>query len=1061
MSSPLKVYKASAGSGKTFTLAVEYIKLLIQEPSNYRHILAVTFTNKATGEMKERILSQLYGIAASHPDSESYFSIISKHFPELEGEEIRRRAGTALEMMLNDYNRFRVQTIDAFFQTILRGLARELDLSGDVTISLDSEKLLDETIDLMIKRLTPTSEEMGWLVEYITEHLSNNDSWKIDKGLKAFARNILNEEYQERGERLREQLEENNGAILADFRKALAALEEDILAKAESIGDDFFDTAAKAGLTADDFFQKQRGLWGYFTKFRNKDFPVPNNYVTNSIGDPNKLVPKKTLSAADYDKIKSLFDKTEDMYRTERLQLTACRISVSRLHQLRLLNTIARTLQEENSRENRFLLAQTTFLLSKMISGNTSFIFEKIGAEIHHIFVDEFQDTSILQWKNFKVLLHDTISQGDTSLIVGDVKQSIYRWRNSDWSILNNLENEFPGYGIKPDTLKTNRRSERRVIEFNNALFTTAAEQISVQYKNDLGVSGEELKRAYSDASQEILPDKPERGYAEVRILKKGEDKSLKECIVAQLMQTLDDLINKKGVNPSDITILVRTNKEIATIAEEFTKHFPEHSITSDDAFLLSSSTALNLIISTLKHLSSPDDKVNAAFLAARYSSINGKEFDAARLSSKEYTDSLLPAKYTQEMEKLLSKPLYEQIERIIDIFSLHEIEGETPYIYTFLDLTAKYLKDSPATAEDFAAYWEEEMSGKSIPSEGSKGVRILSIHKSKGLEFHTVIVPFCTWELIDTRHVKTLWCTPTIAPFNTISLLPIDFRKEMLSSIYTADYNHEYLYQLVDNLNILYVACTRAGKNLIIFTGDTGIKGDIMYKRFLPILDSISLPGATYIKDELFTYGEIVPSAEKRKEEKEETRSNPFITRPEPYIQKFNYDERSPQFRQSRNLRRFLAQKEEEQHVLDSMARGELLHELFSRLRTGKELQRELKKMRLEGLIATGNESDEIEKTITEALSNPMAADWFSGHYRLYNECAILDRNDSKESRRPDRVMTEGDKAIVVDFKFGAPRKSYLEQVQDYMAKLRQMGYTQVTGYLWYINSNTIETVQ
>ena len=177
MSSPLKVYKASAGSGKTFTLAVEYIKLLIQEPSSYRHILAVTFTNKATAEMKERILSQLYGIASSHPDSESYFSIISKQFPSLSSEEIRARAGRALEMMLNDYSRFRVQTIDAFFQTILRGLARELDLSGDVTISLDSEKLLEETVDLMIKRLTPTSQEMGWLVEYIEEHLSNNDSW--------------------------------------------------------------------------------------------------------------------------------------------------------------------------------------------------------------------------------------------------------------------------------------------------------------------------------------------------------------------------------------------------------------------------------------------------------------------------------------------------------------------------------------------------------------------------------------------------------------------------------------------------------------------------------------------------------------------------------------------------------------------------------------------------------------------------------------------------------------------------------------------------------------------
>jgi ATP-dependent exoDNAse (exonuclease V) beta subunit len=193
MEQSLSIYKASAGSGKTFTLAVEYIMglLLPHAEKEFEHILAVTFTNKATAEMKERILSQLYGISTSHPDSESYFGIISKHFPTLSGEEIRRRAGTALGMMLSDYNRFRVQTIDAFFQTILRGLARELDLSGDVTISLDSEKLLNEAIDQMITKLTPTSEEMGWLVEYITEHLSNNDSWKIDKGLKEFAKNIV------------------------------------------------------------------------------------------------------------------------------------------------------------------------------------------------------------------------------------------------------------------------------------------------------------------------------------------------------------------------------------------------------------------------------------------------------------------------------------------------------------------------------------------------------------------------------------------------------------------------------------------------------------------------------------------------------------------------------------------------------------------------------------------------------------------------------------------------------------------------------------------------------
>ena len=365
MISPLKVYKASAGSGKTFTLAVEYIKLLIEEPSAYRHILAVTFTNKATAEMKERILSQLYGISTSHPDSESYFGIISKHFPTLSSDEIRRRAGTALAMMLSDYNRFRVQTIDAFFQTILRGLARELDLSGDVTISLDSEKLLNDAIDQMITKLTPTSEEMGWLVEYITEHLSNNDNWKIDKGLKEFAKNILSEEYQERGERLREQLDADKGAILSDFRNELAKIEKEILAEAESIGNQFQTVAAANNLAVDDFYQKNRGVWGYFTKFGNGDFPMPNKYVTDSIFSPDKLT-KKEIPAVDYEKIADLYRKSETMRTDDLLRLTACQLSVKRLHQLRLLNTIARALQEENNKENRFLLAQTTFLLSKM-----------------------------------------------------------------------------------------------------------------------------------------------------------------------------------------------------------------------------------------------------------------------------------------------------------------------------------------------------------------------------------------------------------------------------------------------------------------------------------------------------------------------------------------------------------------------------------------------------------------------------------------------------------------------------------------------------------------------
>ncbi len=1057
MDLPLKVYKASAGSGKTFTLAVEYIKLLVANPLSYKHILAVTFTNKATAEMKERILSQLYGISHSLPSSDSYFNIVRAAFPKFSGEEVRERAGKALKMMLHDYSHFRVQTIDAFFQTVLRGLARELELSGDVAITLDSDKLLEEAVDMLIKRLTPTSKEMLWLVEYIEEHLSNDKNWRIGETIKEFAKNILSEVYQEQGEELRLQIDANNGALLADYRKTINSIEREILDAAEKCAERFFAIAEGSGLAVDDFFQKKSGLWGYFTKLKNGDFPLANSYVNSCVQSPEKMSKSAALSDVSRQEIVSLVEQATSMRERNLPILNSCRLSIQRFHQLRLLNSIAKILREENNRENRFLLAQTTYLLGKMITGSTSFIFEKIGAEIHHIFIDEFQDTSSLQWKNFKVLLHDAVSRGDMCLIVGDVKQSIYRWRNSDWSILNNLEKEFPGYPVKADTLKVNRRSERRVIDFNNRLFAAAARQISEQYTHELGESGEELVRAYSDVEQEILPEKPQSGYVEVRMIDKGED-TFEESVYKQLVDTLDTLLNKKGVKPSDVTILVRKNREIAPIAQLFGEHFPDYSITSDEAYQLSTSTALNILIAALRYISVPEDRINIAYLVSRYLfAVKNECIDITETTTATDMEKLLPHEFLQQMDALSRKPVYEILEQLIQILQLYTIKGEEAYIFSFLDHAARFLKDNPAAIEDFIIYWDEEIGKKSIPAGESDGVRILSIHKSKGLEFHTVIIPFCTWELTGGGHRNILWCKPDTLPFDEISLLPVDYQGSMLDSIYKKDYNHEYLYQLVDNLNLLYVACTRAGKNLIIFSDKSGGRGDTISKRLPALLECIAAEDAVFDDEEqIFTYGEVVPSRTKEKRESD----NPFTIIPASMVQKFASYDNKLSFKQSRNLTRFLAREKEEKKTLDYIARGELLHELLSKLRTGDELERQIKKMRLQGIVSTDAESRNIEKLIGKALNNPLAKEWFSGKYKLYNECTILYNGEEKDYR-PDRVMVSGDKAIVVDFKFGTPRPEYPAQVQKYMSLLLRMGYTDVTGYLWYIYNNKIEEVK
>jgi ATP-dependent exoDNAse (exonuclease V) beta subunit len=1055
MQSPLKVYKASAGSGKTFTLAAEYIKLLVANPTAYRHILAVTFTKKATAEMKERILSQLYGISHALPSSNGYFAQVCAAFPELSHEEIRKRTATALEMMLHDFSHFRIQTIDSFFQTILRGLARELELSGDVGISIDGEKLLEEAVDKLIQNLKPNSKEMIWVAEYIEEHLSEDKKWNVSYAIKKFATHILSEEYQDKGEELRKQIEANNGALLVNYRNIISSIEREIINEAKSYAERFFAISNGAGLTEDSYFQKKSGVWGFFKNLEEGKLATPNSYVDKCVESPEKLSKDKALTDSARQEIVSLVQKAKKLYDEKSKTLNSCRLSLKRFHQLRLLNSIAKLLQEENNKENRFMLAQTSFLLSKMITGNTSFIFEKISTEIHHIFIDEFQDTSSLQWKNFKVLLLEMISRNNMSLIVGDVKQSIYRWRNSDWSILNNLEKEFPHHPIVVNKLDTNRRSERHIIQFNNELFTHAAQEISAQYKNDLRQSGQELERAYEDVSQGIPEDRPQRGYVEVRMIngKKGE---LTANIHEQLRKTLDKLLNKKGVKASDITILVRNNDHITSIVEMFDQNFPNHKIISDDAYKLCSSTALNIIIAALRYISTPEDKINAYYLASRHSYIiNGTEILPDELVERKDISTLLPQQFMRHIEELRKKPLYEILERIIELLELSKIENEGAYIYSFLDYVAKFQQEKPANIEELLNYWDEELCDKSIPASENDGVRIMTIHKSKGLEFHTVIIPFCTWPVVKLGKT-TLWCTPKEEPFNEISLLPIEFQKITRDSIYEAEYNHEYLFQLVDNLNLLYVACTRAGKNLFIFSDAQGSSNSIS-QYLQPLIEKITLDGAAYNKEEQkFTYGEIVPS-----EEKEENKNdNPFISTPVSHSQAYlSYDNKLT-FKQSKNLKRFLAHDKSEKQTLEYIARGELLHELLSHLRTGKELTRQLKKMQLQGIIGTDKEYRNIEKLISTALDNPQAADWFNGKYKLYNECTILNKNSSGNDKRPDRVMVNGDTAIVVDFKFGKPQEAYIRQVEEYKSLLHSMGYKNIKGYLWYIYTNKIEEV-
>ena len=1075
MKKSLKIYKASAGSGKTFTLALEYIKLLITNPYAYRSILAVTFTNKATAEMKERILGKLYGVANRSDSAKDYLNKIKEHLPHLEEEKIISQAKLALELILHDYGHFKIMTIDSFFQTVLRGLARELDLNGDMEISIDGGELLEDAVDTYIKQLEPETSKIGQVVNYIEEQLENDGDWHVDKEIKKFAKNILEEEYQERGEELRREIEKDNGKALEEFRTNVLKEKKECERKISELADKFFEITASEGLTVDDFTGKTRGsAWAFFEKIRKGDVPEIGKKITEMMGDPDKISKTaqcRTNVAAllkDYDALLPLY--------------TSCILSMSHYHQLGMLNNIAETLKEENSRENRFILSETTYLLSSMIKENTSFIFEKIGTEIDHIFIDEFQDTSRLQWICFEVLLKEILSRGNFNLIVGDVKQAIYRWRNSDWKIMNNIDSYFKEFGEilefeTPNAVidgvryqSVNYRSDRRIIAFNNRLFRNAINTISTRYKDDLGQAKlKEITNAYSDVEQAYpIPapgksPKPEKGYVQVNVLD-SKDKTL---FMTRLMETLHMLIEEKGVAPKDIAILVRTSKEISNIVEEFKKEFPKLKIVSDDAYKLSSSLTVSLAVAAMRYIALPEDKINIANLLNLYNKVILKsEQPLEEYVSRGELIEMLPAEFRTMLDHLKGLPVYEMIEQLMSILNIESAKGEEAYVYAFLDYASQFINGKSADLLAFLEAWDEGICDKCIPVGNDDSIRVMTIHKSKGLEFHTVIMPFCNWKLTaDSRNL--LWCEPTVAPFKGLSLIPVMSKKEMNKSVFCEDYHKEFMYQIVDNLNILYVGTTRAKSNLFMISEKRKKDGDSHYIWHVlnPAVSNMrGVDGGEIHESELedvYTYGEVVPSKEEKpKEDKGNVpASNPFETEPIPLELPLTFHSNRIEVRQSRELTRFLA-NDEEKKTLKNIAEGELMHIVMSGINTADDIDRALDRLLLQGVIDDAKHFERIKDRVVRAIANPEAKEWFNGSYRLYNECTILSA-DNDTNRRPDRVMIKGNEAVVVDYKFGRQNDEHDKQVRRYMELLTKMGYENVKGYLWYVYKNEIKPVE
>lgn len=1076
----LLVYKASAGSGKTFTLAVQYIRQLIEDPYSYRRILAVTFTNKATTEMKERILSQLYGIATSLKSSDGYLKEIMKTSNK-SVDEIRKAADTALKNIIHDYSRFRIETIDSFFQSVMRNLARELELGANMTIELNNGDVLSDAVDSMIEKLDRMSPTLYWLLEYIEERIADDKRWNVSSEIKGFGRNIFDEAYIEKGVALREKLKDTK--FIPQYRKKLQEKRESILDTMKGFNEHFQEILNANRLNPTDLKNGARGIGSYFNKIASGKLSndVRNSTVEKCLeGAENwttKTSPHKDtiISLANQVLIQVLNDAESTRMSSNKV-LNSCDMSLRYLNNLQLLMRIDSEVREQNLSHNRFLLSDTNALLHSIIrEGDASFVYEKIGTTIDTVMIDEFQDTSRMQWENFHLLLEESLAQKEGSMIVGDIKQSIYRWRNGDWKILAGLDKDR-SFRLNSKTLDTNWRSEANIIAFNNDIFTSACKVLNERYKADEGEDCTQLLDAYSDVRQKTSKDTKE-GYIKLSFLKNSEEHPYTDTTMELLAEEVDSLV-KKGVRVNDIAILVRKNKSIPAIADYFDKNTP-YRVVSDEAFRLDASLAVCMLIDGLRYISEPTDRIACARLAVAYQKeILKKDVDYNTVLLNSVED-YLPAEFRLMLPEMSLMPLYELLEKLFVIFRMDMIEEQDAYLCAFYDAVTEYMQNNSSELTSFLTYWNDTLYAKTIPSGEISGIRILSIHKSKGLEYHTVLLPFCDWKMENETFNHMLWCRINEAdadkePFCELDLTPVNYSSAMAESYFSDSYREERLQLWVDNLNLLYVAFTRACKNLIVWCKDE--QKDTVSKLLRESIDCMKEIKMTCNMPELdeedeenkeendepivYEYGEICISGEKKKSDS----TNRLVAIPDAVNVKIESLETEIDFKQSNRSADFIRGDEDEEENLRSqyIRQGQLLHTLFASIDTKEDLTAAIERLLFEGVIESAEKAQEIYEIAERALNLDEVKDWYSGEWTLYNECSIIynDEQGKMQTRRPDRVMMKGKEVIVVDFKFGKKKPEYSTQVREYMSLLSEMGYADIKGYIWYVYSGELENV-
>jgi ATP-dependent helicase/nuclease subunit A len=1060
LSKSFQIYRSSAGSGKTRTLAKDYLKLALKSRHDYfRHILAVTFANKATQEMKDRILAYLDDFANGRTNE---LADELKQELKLDDLTFRQNSQEVQSAILHKYSQFSISTIDAFFQKVIRSFTRESGLVGDYRLEVDQDAVLDDVINDLIDELGNEEQLTKWVVDFAKENLENDRAWDVRQSLKTFAEQIFREEFKTIEHELMEVTSKPDffNALLIALRKQKFEFVNFVKGKSREA----LEIIHQHNLTSADFKYAGGGAYSFFIKLskinRVKDFDEeakgkrPEGDYQQAKNWPDKATPHQELilKLAETQLIPILNDIISFWYRSYKQSVSAD-VVLSNFYAFGLIADISRKLNEYKSQNNLMLLADAPKFLNGVIQdSDTPFIYEKVGSFYRNYLIDEFQDTSGYQWKNFLPLLKNGLDQGYPSLVVGDVKQAIYRWRGGDLNLLQSeVENSIGANNVAVTQLDTNYRSAANVVDFNNQIFRNAAKIIGDKVSQSLPVD------AFVDVAQQVFRTS-EEGLVEINFIREeDEGERWKDKALEQVPVYLEQL-QEQGIPLKDIAILVRKNdegQEIATYLLQYknsekAKPSCKYDVISNESLRLDGASSVNLLLGAMKYLYNPEDPIARAQLGFEFARINEPEKPLAEVfavGDHAFFEHTLPNTFTKEKISLKKLPLFELTETLIGIFKLGFVKGELTYLQAFQDLVLDFYSRERNDLGAFLDWWEENKHKKSIQVSGDvDAVQIISIHKSKGLQFKYVLIPFCSWNMDhDTMKAPLLWVKSEESPFDSAGYLPVAYSSILKETCFAKHYQQEHTRVYLDNLNLLYVAFTRAEKGLIAMAPHPKSAGRYSVANVVheSISQDISLLQHWNDAKQLWRKGNFI--VDKKQEKHDESLSLAYYP-VSIWRDKLVIKQSGKGF--------FDAQKTD---YMQKTYYGVHMHAVLSRLKYLKDIEATLQELFFEGLIAN-EEREPLKKQLDELMTNSLVSNWFTESWDVRTEIPILLPGGAES--RIDRLMLKGKTAVIVDFKTGDVSREDQQQVFTYMQTLRQMNFFDVTGYLVYLKTMQIVSV-